>query len=149
MPSSLIDTNVWLAAVLPTHPAHQSARSFLQTASAGEPALFCRSTQQSFLRLLTTPSLLQKYGATSLTNRLALRTLTALLQAPGIAERAEPVATPALWHSIAALDTASPKVWMDAYLAAFAIAGGSRLVTLDKDFKSLEKHGLQLQLLAV
>jgi predicted nucleic acid-binding protein len=36
---------------------------------------------------------------------------------------------------------------MDAYLAAFAIAGGLQLVTLDRDFKSFEEGGLRLELL--
>ena len=48
---------------------------------------------------------------------------------------------------LAGLGTASPKVWMDAYLAAFAIAGRLRLVTLDRDFKSYVSHGLDLSLL--
>ena len=40
--------------------------------------------------------------------------------------------------------SASPKVWMDAYLAACAITSGLRLVSLDRDFKSYEAHGLDL-----
>jgi predicted nucleic acid-binding protein len=37
---------------------------------------------------------------------------------------------------------------MDAYLAAFAIAGGLRMVSLDKDFRNFESHGLDLLLLS-
>jgi predicted nucleic acid-binding protein len=37
---------------------------------------------------------------------------------------------------------------MDAYLAAFAIQSGLRIVTLDKDFKNLELQGLDLLLLS-
>lgn len=36
---------------------------------------------------------------------------------------------------------------MDAYLAAFAISAKLRFVTLDRDFKTYESHGLQLELL--
>jgi predicted nucleic acid-binding protein len=36
---------------------------------------------------------------------------------------------------------------MDAYLAAFAISGGLSFVTLDRDFKRYEAHGLRLRLL--
>jgi predicted nucleic acid-binding protein len=36
---------------------------------------------------------------------------------------------------------------MDAYLAAFAITGGLRLVTLDKDFRNYESTGVDLLLL--
>ena len=49
-----------------------------------------------------------------------------------------------LWPSLAGRATASPKVWMDAYLAAFAIKGDLTLVTLDRDFCSYEKEGLNL-----
>jgi uncharacterized protein len=36
----------------------------------------------------------------------------------------------------------------DAYLAAFAIAGGLRMVTLDRDFNAYLPHGLDLSLLS-
>ncbi len=42
-------------------------------------------------------------------------------------------------------DTASPKIWMDAYLAAFALAGGYQMVTTDAAFKQF--RGLDLLLL--
>jgi uncharacterized protein len=70
-----------------------------------------------------------------------------LLSRPEIAEMDEPSGTAALWQRLATRDTASPKVWMDAYLAAFAITGGLRFVTLDGDFKSYRAEGLQLVLL--
>jgi predicted nucleic acid-binding protein len=38
---------------------------------------------------------------------------------------------------------------MDAYLAAFAMAAGVLLVTLDQDFIHFEQQGLTLQLLQV
>jgi predicted nucleic acid-binding protein len=39
----------------------------------------------------------------------------------------------------------SPKLWMDAYLAAFALQSGHRLVTTDRDFRQFK--GLDLFLL--
>ena len=36
---------------------------------------------------------------------------------------------------------------MDAYLAAFAIAAGLPLISLDKDFRQFERQGLVLQVL--
>ena len=38
-------------------------------------------------------------------------------------------------------------VWMDAYLAAFAIGHAVEFVTLDQDFKRFVKDGLNLKLL--
>lgn len=83
-----------------------------------------------------------------MSNRDALAELNLLLARPDILSHDEPPGTVALWHRLAARDTASPKVWMDAYLAAFAIAGGLEFVTLDRDFKAYEAHGLRLRLLA-
>lgn len=147
MPGSLLDTNVWLAAVFTTHPFHRAAQKNLQQATPAEPAVFCRSTQQSFLRLASTPTLLKAYGATGLTNIDALVALGALLALPQVCEREEPPGTPALWHRLASHNTASPKVWMDAYLAAFAISGGLRMVSLDQDFKNFVRNGLKLALI--
>lgn len=48
---------------------------------------------------------------------------------------AEPAATEEAWERHSAVQTASPKLWMDAYLAAFAKAAGARLVTFDKGFR--------------
>lgn len=147
MPGSLFDTNVWIAAIFTTHPAHKQAQQVLQNATPADPAVFCRSTQQSLLRLASTPALLKIYGAEGLTNRDALVALAALLALPQVCEREEPPGLLALWHRLASRDTASPKVWMDAYLAAFAIAGGLHLVSLDQDFKSFEAQRLNLILL--
>lgn len=149
MPASLFDTNLWLAAVFQSHPFHDQASSALRAATSRTPAVFCRSTQQSFLRLLTTPALQAAYGAESLTNSDAWVALDALLAMQQVQSREEPPGLNPLWRSLTERDSASPKIWMDAYLAAFAIAGGLRLATLDRDFKQFEKRGLALDLLAV
>ncbi len=148
MPGCLVDTSVWLAAVFTTHPFHPQARQYLLQATPAEPAVFCRSTQQSFLRLASTPALLKAYGATGLSNRDALLALGALMALPQVCEREEPPGAFALWQRIAARDSASPKVWMDAYLAAFAISSGLRMVSLDQDFRNFAVHGLALDLLS-
>jgi len=74
-------------------------------------------------------------------------TLEALQALAQVAWREEPPGVFAQWRTLAALDSASPKVWMDAYLAAFALAGGLRLLTLDQDFKNFVPQGLNLVLL--
>lgn len=147
MPGTLFDTNVWLAALFTSHPFHSHAQQALQQATKSEPAVFCRSTQQSFLRLASTPVLLKAYGAEGLTNRDALVAMDALQALPQVCVLDEPPGTFTLWRSLADRDTASPKVWMDAYLAAFAIAGGLRMMTLDSDFKNFVPRGLDLTLL--
>jgi len=100
------------------------------------------------LRLVTTPALLKAYGAQGFTNRDAWLALDSLLALPQVCEREELQGIATTWRRLSSLDTASSKVWMDAYLAAFAMAGGMLLVTLDRDFKKFEAEGLKLALLA-
>jgi toxin-antitoxin system PIN domain toxin len=147
VPATLFDTNIWIASVFTTHPCHSVAQQALQQASPAAPAVFCRATQQSFLRLASTPAILKVYGAEGLTNRDALMALDALQALPQCSQRDEAPGVFALWRTFASRNTASPKVWMDAYLAAFAVAGGLRLLTLDADFRSFVPQGLDLMLL--
>jgi hypothetical protein len=44
--------------------------------------------------------------------------LTSLFQETGCVEIEEPEGTPELWLQLADAESTSPKVWMDAYLAA-------------------------------
>ena len=148
MPGSLFDTSAWLAATFEQHPSHSVARQALRQATTTQAAVFCRAIQQSFLRLLSTAALAKAYGVAPLTNNDALLTLDNLQSLPQVAWRDEPPGLFGLWRTLAGLNSASPKVWMDAYLAAFAIAAGLCLVTLDKDFKSFVPHGLDLALLS-
>lgn len=147
MPGALFDTNVWLAAVFSSHPFHKLAQQVLQQATPGNPAVFSRSTEQGFLRLASTPALLKIYGAQGMTNRDAWVALDALQALPQVCTRGEAPGLVAIWRTLASADAASPKLWMDAYLAAFAISGGLRIVTLDRDFKNFAVNGLDLTLI--
>ena len=147
MPACLFDTNVWLAALFTTHPFHDRAQQALQQATPDAPAVFCRATQQSFLRLVTTPALLKAYGAAGMTNRDALVALDTLQALPQVSVRDESPGVFALWRRLANIDSASPKAWMDAYLAAFAMSGGMRILTIDRDFHNFVTHGLELSLI--
>ena len=59
----------------------------------------------------------------------------------------EPPELGRIWRQLGAIEQAAPKRWMDAYLAAFAIAAGLSLISLDQDFRQFEPEGLTLQLL--
>jgi toxin-antitoxin system PIN domain toxin len=148
VPGSLYDSNLWVALTFSSHPHHALAQSAFAGASLGVPACFCRATQQSFLRLAVTPALLKIYRPGNFTNADALRQLDSFSQRPEVIFLDEPHGLETLWHQLAAITTASPKVWMDAYLAAFAIGHDVEFVTLDGDFKSFEKHGLKVKILA-
>jgi uncharacterized protein len=149
VPACLFDTNVWFAALFTSHPFHAQAQQALQQATPAAPAVLCRATQQSFLRLATTPALLKAYGAAGMTNRDALVALNALQALPQVSVRDEAPGVYTLWCSLASSDRVSPKVWMDAYLAAFAIQGGMRMLTLDRDFNNFVPQGLDLLVISV
>ncbi len=142
----LCDSNVWLALTLSRHAQHDAAREWFEATGQPSSVCFCRATQQTLLRLLTNASVLRPYGNPPLTNRQAWGVFQALLADHRIAFRAEePAGLEARWERFALRSAASPKLWMDAYLAAFALAGGYRMVTTDPAFKQF--RGVDLELL--
>ena len=142
----LCDSNIWLALALSRHTHHAAVRKWFEAVHGPASVLFCRATQQTFLRLVTNASVLSPYGNPPLTNRQAWEAYQALLADDRIVFRAEePAGLEAHWGRFALRETASPKIWMDAYLAAFAFAGGYRMVTTDAAFRQF--RGLDLELL--
>ncbi|MGE3797354.1 MAG: TA system VapC family ribonuclease toxin [Thermomicrobiales bacterium] len=141
----LVDSNVWLALSIDLHSHYQVASDWFSSVTRAGSLLFCRSTQQSFLRLLTLKSVFDPYGIAPLTNQGALHAYDRLL-AEGLVvfQPREPVGVTDLWREYASRSTSSPKLWMDAYLAAFAVAGGYRFVTTDTAF--VQFSGLDLVL---
>jgi toxin-antitoxin system PIN domain toxin len=142
----LADSNVWLALAISKHEFHGVASAWLAARKPPEAALFCRSTQQSILRLLTTRAVLAPYGIPPLSNGAAWSVYEGFLGEEGISWVEEPRGLETHWKKLAWHSKASPKSWMDAYLAAFAIAGGYQLVTTDKAFKQFK--GLNLLVLS-
>jgi len=147
VPACLLDGTVWVAAAFEAHPAHHTAQAVLLQATPAAPALICRATQQSFLRLVSTPAIFRAYQSASVTNQEALAALEAFQALPQVDLVDEPIGMEALWWRLAGLAVAAPKRWMDAYLAAFAISSSTRIVTLDQDFRQFLGAGLDLELL--
>ncbi len=98
------------------------------------------------LRLLTTNAIFTPYGSRARSNAQAWSAYHDLLANERIAFVEEPPGLETHWERLASRRSASPKLWMDAYLAAFAIAGGYQLVTTDRAFQ--QHKGLDLLLLA-
>jgi uncharacterized protein len=142
----LADSNIWLALALSKHPFHSAVRDWFARQKPPAAVLFCRFTQQSFLRLLTTAAVLTPYGIPPLTNQAAWATYEGFFADGRIAWVDEPRGLDRHWKRFAAGAKPSPKLWMDGYLAAFALAGGHRLVTTDKAFKQFK--GLDVIVLA-
>jgi toxin-antitoxin system PIN domain toxin len=133
---SLYDTSVWIALAFSAHPLHAPAKAAFLAASPAQPALFCRATQQSALRLLSTPAIATAYGVPALSNHDALAVLAGFMASPSVGFVDEPANVFPRWQALADLPTPSPKRWMDAYLAAFALAAALPFVTGDSDFNA-------------
>jgi toxin-antitoxin system PIN domain toxin len=142
---NLCDSNVWLALTLSRHVHQRIAREWFDSLAEPATIFFCRATQQTFLRLLTNAAVLAPYGNPPLTNNEAWATYEALLADDRIVLQVEePPGLEARWVEFARRDTASPKLWMDAYLAAFALAAGCRIVTTDASFRQFADLDLLL-----
>lgn len=139
----LCDVNVWLALALSGHVHHDAARAWLDSVDEPDSIVFCRATQQALLRLLTSPAVLAPYGNQPLTNAAAWDAYDAFIADDRIVLRVdEPAGLEARWRALAHRDTASPKLWMDAYLAAFTVCDGYRMVTTDVAFRQFEELDL-------
>lgn len=96
--------------------------------------------------MLTNAAVLAPYGNPPLTNSEAWAAYETLVADDRIIFRAdEPAGIESRWKELAVRDTASPKLWMDAYLVTFALTGGYRMVTNDFAFRQF--GGLDLLVL--
>lgn len=146
MPTSknfLPDVNVWLALVSQRH-VHAGVCGEWLASMRSETVSFCRVTQMGLLRLLTNSSVM---GNDVLSMRDSWRTYRTLLADERVRFAPEPAGLETEWHRMTSHDrsTPTPKVWTDAYLAAFADAAGMQLVTLDRAISSMAKKALVLR----
>jgi toxin-antitoxin system PIN domain toxin len=136
----LPDINVWLALAFADHEHNTSASKWFENRSRGDCA-FCRLTQLGFLRLATTP---QATAGRPLSLIAAWRAYDDLFHDPRVVFSEEPDDLETFWRDYTRRRSYSPKVWNDAYLAAFARAAGFELVTFDhglKQYRNL-KHSI-------
>jgi toxin-antitoxin system PIN domain toxin len=138
----LPDVNVWLALAFESHIHHPLARDWFE-AEAANGCAFCRLTQQGFLRLATNPA---AFGEEAVTLAGAWDLYDALLADPRISFAVEPPGLETIWRQYTSGQTYSPKVWSDAYLAAFAQISRFRLVTLDGAFRQCTDLDCQILL---
>jgi toxin-antitoxin system PIN domain toxin len=129
---NFLDANVWLALLWSRHVHSETARSWFERAGE-EQFLFCRFTQITVLRLLSTEKIMGKDAKTmseawSLWDRIWADSRIVFLPEPEDLEKE--------FRTRSRLSTRSPKVWADAYLLAFASVADLKLVTFDRALKS-------------
>ncbi len=138
---ALVDANVWLPILVERHQHHAVATAWWSERPAAA-CCWCRPLQQTVLRLLTNRSVMgddthSPDNAWQVWEKLTGDIRTAFLPM-------EPAGLDGAWRQHIASRTASPKLWMDAYLAAWAKSASLAFVTFDSDFKSFSLPDLQL-----
>jgi len=129
---NFLDANVWLALLWGRHIHSERAREWLEKFPE-EKFFFCRFTQSTVLRLLTSGAVMgndvrKMSEAWDLWDKVGADDRVAYLSEP---EAIEPK-----FRRQSRLGTFSPKVWADAYLLAFASVAGLKLVTFDRALQS-------------
>jgi toxin-antitoxin system PIN domain toxin len=129
-PIDLPDVNVWLAFSFADHVHHSRARHYWYEES-GSRLAFCRVTALGFLRLATNPA---ATAGKPLTVREAWQAYGSFRRLPEVMLATEPDGCESSLENWALGEAQSRHQWTDAYLAAFAITGGLRLVSFDSGF---------------
>jgi toxin-antitoxin system PIN domain toxin len=128
---ALCDVNLLLALCYDRHSHHRPALAWLDMQGA-RSAVLCRMTQLSLLRLLCHRAVMED-------NVCTLPQAWAVYDQVQADERfvfyAEPADLEPALRVLTQANTPSPRLWQDAYLAAFALASGIRLATFDRDFR--------------
>jgi toxin-antitoxin system PIN domain toxin len=137
---NFLDANVWLALLWSRHVHSERARSWFEQAS-DEQFHFCRFTQITVLRLLTTEKIMGKDTksmpeAWKLWDRIWADDRVVFLPEPEDIEKE--------FRARSRLSSRSPKVWADAYLLAFASVAGLKLITFDQALRSSRANVLAL-----
>jgi uncharacterized protein len=137
---NFLDSNVWLALLWGRHEHSEKARAWFDL-SADEQFFFCRFTQLTVLRLLTTESVMGR----DVRNMSQAWDLWDKVSAdPQIAFLPEPENLEAELRNHTRNSSKSPKVWADAYLLSFAAVAGLKVVTFDR---ALHSRGRDILLL--
>ncbi|HLM80443.1 MAG TPA: TA system VapC family ribonuclease toxin [Terriglobales bacterium] len=135
------DVNVWIALTSDRHLHHAIAARWFVSLDEESRLCFCRITQLSLLRLLTTQAVM---GPEVMTQPEAWQVYDRWLDDPRIAFLDEPTGLEHAFRSHSRRRSPSPKEWADSYLLAFAATSGLRLVTFDQAFRGKTKNVLIL-----
>lgn len=136
----LADINFWLALAFEAHHHHPRALRWFDGAEPDSCAM-CRFSQSGVLRLATNPAV---FGDEAVTMAQAWALYDELLADERVYYLAEPQGLEPIWRDYTRGQTHSPKVWSDAYLAAFAEVAGIGVLSFDKGFQQFDGLALTI-----
>jgi uncharacterized protein len=130
----LCDVNVLLALVTDRHAFHAAAVDWLDGVPAGG-ATICRIAQTGLLRLLNNPAVMRE---DVLDTTACWDLWRRLLEDERVRfTPTEPPGLDAAFERFTSGRAFTPRLWTDAYLAAYAQTSGLTLVTFDQGFHQL------------
>lgn len=135
--SSFPDVNVWLALASPEHVHHGIAAQWWEEATGSIG--FSRITQLGFLRLMTTPAAMD---GKPLTMAEAWGVHDRLFEDERVVFVSEPAGVETGFRQLSSAGVASPKLWTDAWLLAFAKAAEGTVITFDRALATRGAHCL-------
>ena len=126
------DVNVWVALTYGAHEHHDVAREWFEALSMECRICFCRFTQLSLLRLLTTEAAM---GPDEVMTQIeAWRAYDQWKTDGRVLFLEEPPEIEPTFRSLSRAPRPNSKNWADAYLAAFATVSGMQFVSFDRGF---------------
>jgi uncharacterized protein len=131
----LVDVNVCFAWLVNDNANHHKAKQWFATLDP-EAVVLCRSVQISVLRLLSDARIMGAFSKPS--PMKAWQLVTALCDDDRVVFAPEPSNWENAFPPLLYDPRPAPKLVADAYLAAFAIAGGFRLVSFDSGFRQFK-----------
>jgi toxin-antitoxin system PIN domain toxin len=139
---ALCDINFLFVLATDQHEHHARAAAWLEQAGPGD-AIVCRQAQLGFFRLLNNPAVLQEEA---LRSDACWRVWQQLIRDERFRFMSEePEGVDELLKRFTDRREFTPKLWTDAYLAAFAKAAGFSIVTFDAAFRQFQ--GIQVEVL--
>lgn len=136
------DINVWVALTHGAHVHHDVARDWFNSLEPDCRFHFCRFTQLGLLRLLTAEAVM---GDDVMTQFDAWGVYDRWLEDDRVAFMEEPPGIERRFRAMTRLKRAAPKIWADAYLAAFAETAQLTLVTFDRALRGKAKPLILLE----
>jgi uncharacterized protein len=136
---SFPDINVWVALAAIEHEHRSIAQHWWKNHNGS--IAFCRLSQLGLLRLLTTAAFMD---GRPLSNLQAFEVYDRFFEDSRVTFLSEMPEAESHFRRISATASASPKIWADAWLLAFAQAAGGTLVTFDRALASRSSQCLLL-----
>ena len=118
------------------HEHHETALRWLDEILPGDGVVVCRTAQMGLLRLLSNPAVM---GADVCPTDVAWKLNDRIFTDSRFTFEDDPAELEGELRRLTRGFPYSPKLWQDAYLAAFAVAADLSLVTFDQGFQKFQR----------